>query len=739
MTIEPLATVLTIDDEEVIRRSFQAYLEDSGFRVLQANNGRVGLEAYRRDNPDIILVDLRMPEVDGLEVLATVVRESPELPIIVVSGTGMIQDAIEALRLGAWDYVLKPVEDLGILEHSVRRALERAKLLKENKSYREDLEQLVRSRTAELNDRTRQLEEANLRLHKEVEERITAEAKYRGIFENAIEGIFQVDTSGRFISVNPAMARILGYASPSDLIGSVDDVATRLFLEPGKSEKFHRMLEDHGSVLGFEFQAYRQDGDPMWGTINAHLVDSKNESSLHIEGTLEDASEQKRVEEQLLHQSLHDSLTGLPNRALFMDRLTQAISRCARHNSFFALLYLDVDRFKVINDSLGHASGDQFLIDMAERLKLLTREADTLARLGGDEFAVISEQVKTLSGATHVAERILEDLRNPFSIEDREIYSTVSIGIICCSGFCGTAEELLRDAELTMYRAKSTGKARFEVFDNALHDESIHILTMETEFRRALAHQEFELFYQPIVDVQTGMVISLEALLRWRHPTRGLVPPLEFIPMAEENGLIIPLGAWVLEEACRQLGVWQSEFPRPEPLAMSVNISASQFMQADLVPRLKILLAEAGIAPRTLELEITESVIMDKGKGAIGRLDELKSLGLQLFVDDFGTGYSSLSYLHRFPIDMLKIDKSFVSEIDAKGGHTEIVRAIVGLGRNLGLGLIAEGVETHAQWEAIRELGCQLAQGYLFSRPVPASEIGPLLHGPLGGGPDQVS
>lgn len=723
MPSEPVATILTIDDEDVIRRSFQAYLEDSGFRVLQAQNGRIGLDVFREHHPDIILVDLRMPEMDGLEVLATVVREAPEVPIIVVSGTGMIQDAIEALRLGAWDYVLKPVEDLGILEHSVRRALERTKLIKENKAYRENLENLVRRRTSELHDRTLQLEETNQRLHTEIDERKVAEAKYRSIFENAIEGIFQVNHQGRLVSANPAMARILGYGTMQELMDEPRDFCFRLCDAPGMKEKFFRVLKDHGSVQALEIQTFRQDGQPMWGSVNAHLVTGKTGEAVHFEGTLEDISDHKRFEEQLLHQSLHDALTGLPNRALFTDRLSQAISRCSRQNSFFALLYLDVDRFKVINDSLGHALGDQFLIQLAERLRACTREADTLARLGGDEFAVISEQVSSLSAATKVAERILEEMRAPFVIEGREIYSTVSIGIICCTGYCGSAEEVLRDADLTMYRAKSNGKARYEVFDNALHEQTIKLLTMETELRRAMARGEFELHYQPIVDVDTGSVMCLEALIRWKHPERGYTPPLDFIPLAEENGLIVPLGWWVLEESCRQLALFQARFPRTKPLTMSVNISAKQFAQADLGQNLKALLQSSNIVPGSLELEITESVIMDRGEAAIGRLEELKSLGLRLFVDDFGTGYSSLSYLHRFPIDMLKIDRSFIREIDATGGHTEIVRAIVGLGRNLGLGLIAEGVETEAQLAVIRTLGCQLAQGYLFSKPKPAAEI----------------
>ncbi|GAB6039025.1 hypothetical protein JCM15519_35840 [Fundidesulfovibrio butyratiphilus] len=728
------ATVLTIDDEEVIRRSFQAYLEDSGFRVLQAANGRLGLEVYRREKPDIILVDLRMPEVDGLEVLATVVKETPELPVIVVSGTGMIQDAIEALRLGAWDYVLKPVEDLGILEHSVRRALERARLITENRQYRENLENLIESRTAQLRERTCDLEEANTRLHREILERKAAEDKYRGIFDNAIEGIFQVDTNGRVVSANPAMARILGYESPESLMADERGFVEILFGGPNRAEKFLRMLKDHRALQGYEFQTRRLSGQALWGAVNAHLVDSKDDLGLYFEGTLEDVSEHKRFEEQLLHQSLHDALTGLPNRALFTDRLAQAISRSSRLGTFFAVLYLDVDRFKVINDSLSHALGDQFLVKLAERLRGLIRDADTLARMGGDEFAIITERVGNLSGAIGVAERILEEMRKPFQVDEREIYSTVSIGILCCSGFCGNAEELLRDVDLTMYRAKSMGKACYQVFDNDMHEQAVEMLTMETEFRRALSRGEFVLHYQPIVDVNTGKATCCEALVRWLHPEKGLVPPAAFIPLAEESGLIVPLGWRVLQEACAQLAVWQKRYRMREPFSMSVNISARQFQQLDLVDKLRDLLSTASVEPGTLELELTESIIMEKGPDAIGRLEEFKRLGVKLFVDDFGTGYSSLSYLHRFPIDMLKIDRSFIMEIDATGGHVEIVRAIAGLGRNLGLGVIAEGVETKAQLDVVRALGCQLAQGYYFSKPLPAAEMEAYLEVQTSGG-----
>ena len=318
-----------------------------------------------------------------------------------------------------------------------------------------------------------------------------------------------------------------------------------------------------------------------------------------------------------------------------------------------------------------------------------------------------------------------------FVIGGRELYTSVSIGIICCTGLCGSAEEVLRDADLTMYRAKSQGKARYEIFDNELQEQAIELLTRETEFRRAMARKEFELFYQPIVDLASGEVVSLEALVRWRHPQRGLVLPGEFIPIAEDNGQILPLGRWVLIEACARLADLQGKFPRAQPLCMSVNISAKQFLQADLSLVLNTLLDDYGLDPATVELEITESVVMEKGEASIERLRKLKTLGVKLFVDDFGTGYSSLAYLHRFSIDMLKIDKSFITEIDASGGHTEIVRAIAGLGRNLGLGLIAEGVETKAQLEAVRAMGCHRAQGFYFARPMPVDELEKFLSQPI--------
>jgi len=441
-----------------------------------------------------------------------------------------------------------------------------------------------------------------------------------------------------------------------------------------------------------------------------------------------DLDARTRMEDQLRHNTLHDALTGLPNRTLFMERLSHAIARSKRRKEYlFAVLFLDLDRFKVVNDSLGHQVGDELLVAVARRLHHCLRIEDTVARLGGDEFAILLENISDISDAGRIAERIQEELAAPVNLSGYEVFTSVSIGIVDSASAYGLPDYMLRSADMAMYRAKASGKARYEMFDRRMHAQALARLQTETDLRHALERQEFAVYYQPVISLDTERICGMEALVRWNHPERGVVVPGEFIAVAEETGLIVPIGRWVLEEACRQLAIWQKAFPEPHPLSMCVNLSVRQIAQSDLVESVAEAIRESGIAPDTLKLEVTESVIVENPTAASGVLAELKALGVELYMDDFGTGYSSLSYLSQLPIDAIKIDRSFVSEMEALDHHFQLVRTVLTLARSLNLRCVAEGVTSAAQLIALRKLGCEQAQGFFFSPPVVVDEAEALL------------
>jgi len=447
------------------------------------------------------------------------------------------------------------------------------------------------------------------------------------------------------------------------------------------------------------------------------LADDVNGMTADLERLYE--VERTGFQEQLWHQAFHDPLTGLPNRALFRDRLEHALARADRQTQPVGILLLDIDNFKVVNDSLGHLQGDQLLLAVAERLRSCLRAGDTAARLGGDEFTVLVEDVGDLDEVTAVAERIVEALRRPVQLDGRQVVTSASIGIALSSPRNKPADDLLRDANLAMYRAKTNGKARWELFDDTLEFQAMERLDVETDLRQALDREELRVYYQPIVSLSDGRIVELEALVRWQHTERGLVQPGTFIPIAEETGLIIPIGQWVLEQACQQARTWQDASPANKSLVMSVNLSARQFQHPTLVADIERAVRQAGLEPRSLKLEITESVVMQDVESTLATLHALKALGIQLAIDDFGTGYSSLSYLKRFPIDTLKIDRSFVDGLGQEAQDTAIVRSVVALAKTLNLSVTGEGVETAEQQMHLEQLGCDLAQGFVFARPSP--------------------
>jgi PAS domain S-box-containing protein len=569
------------------------------------------------------------------------------------------------------------------------------------------------------------------------------EQLFQLITENAADMIAVIDRNGKRLFNSPAYQRILGYG-PEELAGtsSMDQIHP-----DDRARVLEASLKANTTGRGerLEYRIRHKDGSWRFVESTASAIRNHEGETDGLVIVNRDITDRKRAEEKLAHQSFHDGLTGLPNRSLFLDRLQRAITVSRRHRDFkFAVLFIDLDEFRVFNDSLGHTAGDSLLVQISQRLTASLRGVDTLARPrgiaeaepflgestlarpGGDEFAVLIEELHDPSDAIRVADRIQQRAATPFDINGREIVLSVSIGIVFGQKDARDAEDVLRDAEIAMYRAKSTGKARSEVFDHAMHAGAIKRLQLETDLRKALELKQFRVYYQPIVSLRDGKIVGFETLSRWQRP-EGLVMPGEFIAVADETGIILPLNRQLLYEACGQLRSWQAAFPTDPPLTVNVNITPKQFAQPDLALQIAAVLTETGLDPSALNLEITETIAMADADRSAVVLSELKALGVRLDIDDFGTGYSSLSRLQHFPVDTLKIDRSFVSRMDTDAETREIVRVIIVLAHSLGLKVVAEGVETQDQANMLKELGCEMAQGYLYSKPVPSDTIEQLL------------
>jgi diguanylate cyclase (GGDEF)-like protein/PAS domain S-box-containing protein len=547
-----------------------------------------------------------------------------------------------------------------------------------------------------------------------------SEYKMRTLLGNMNEGLLQVDTADSIEFVNNRFCGMLGYSSPDELIGKI---WSQLTLGDDEREfiKAVNKRRRQGISDNYELQMRKKTGETIWALVGgAPMIDAEGVTTGSM-GVFTDITERKRAEEQMLHDAFHDSLTGLANRTLFMDHLHLTIERGKRRvDATFAVLFLDFDRFKVINDSLGHAEGDKLLMQIARRLETSLRPGDLVARLGGDEFTILLPELDDESDALRITERIQENLKGAFALAGREIFTSASIGIALSTAGHTQAEDMLRDADIAMYRAKAKGKAQFQVFDQEMHKDALAQMQLETEMRHALERGEFLLHYQPIINLETNNLMGFEALVRWKHPERGMVPPMEFIPAAEETGLILSLGKWILNESCRQMRQWQIGNPAAESLTVSVNLSSKQFQQPDLAEQVAAALDAAGLNPCCLKLEITESHIMENTESAIAMMNRLRNLGTEISLDDFGTGYSSLSYLHRFPVDYLKIDRSFVNRMAENKENAEIVNTIIKLAQNLKMKVIAEGIETAEQLAQLQQLNCEYGQGYFFSKPLEA-------------------
>ena len=596
-----------------------------------------------------------------------------------------------------------------------------------------------------------------------------SEKRFRSLIENARDIIVILDEKGFCRYVSPSQERILGYPTAEVLGRSVFELIHPDEM-PMVAQVFQGIIQMPKVGLGLaEYRVRHKDG--FWCILEAVATNLLSEPSVRgIVVNCHDVTERKVAEDQLLHDALHDALTELPNRALLTDRLGQAFARVKRHPNYqFAVLFLDLDRFKVINDSQGHRTGDRLLVAVARRLLTCLRSGDTAARLGGDEFVILLEEIQGVDEAKAQAKKILRAIERPLNLEGNKVLITASIGIALSTDKYQWPGDILRDADIAMYRAKALGKARYEVFTSAMHTRAVALMHLEHDLRQSVEELNFRysivdlgdrvaenspmceidwklerpksqfappqlecpftVYYQPIVCLKSGSTIGFEALVRWLHPERGLVSPMEFIAMAEETGLIMPLGLWVLNESCRQIIKWQSlNLPvENSRLTVAVNLSGRQFSEPESIEQIKQVLLETGVDARCLKLEITETVVMEDGEAAAAMLSQLRELGIGLCIDDFGTGYSSLSYLHKFPINILKVDRSFVSRVGEMGENLEIVRAIVMLARSLGMEVVAEGVETAVQLAQMRAIGCEYGQGYFFSKPLDSEAATALL------------
>lgn len=576
-----------------------------------------------------------------------------------------------------------------------------------------DIIERFRVMSSEVESRETALNRINLELKR-------AEKKYHDIFMNAQEGIFQLSWSKGMLSANPAMARMLGYDTPEELIADVDETS-KLYVKQEAQQEFRSLIAEQGSVKDYETQLFSRDGNHVWCIISAQTIRDDNSGEEYLEGSVFDITLRKKMEDELRHKAQHDPLTGLANRTVCLDRIQRALTRNSRRKSYhYSVVFVDLDRFKTINDSYGHNFGDKLLVEVSKRLLNCVRDLDTVSRIGGDEFLVLLEELESPRMAIQVVNRIRKELNQPTIINDREVHLSASIGIVLDAHGETQPKEIIHQANIAMRRAKKSGKDRIKVFTPRMMDRAILLLTLENDMDLAIARNQFFLEFQPIISIKNGVSLhGFEALVRWNHPTKGVLSPMDFIPLAEETGKIVDLGSLVLNQACKTLAAWREEIPEARNLSLSVNVSGRQFIQTDLVPKVKKTLQDTGVPPESLRLEVTETAIMDNSKAVVDKLTQFRNAGIGISVDDFGTGYSSMSYLQRLPLDTLKIDLSFVREMDEAQENLEIVMTIINLAHSLGLEVVAEGVEKTEQHEILSQLGCEYLQGYLYSKPQP--------------------
>ena len=682
--------LLIADDDPAIALMAKMALADFGYTVRNVDSGEAAIDTIEASPPDLILLDVLMSGVSGFDVCRHIRASDAHhrLPIIMATSLDDNESIERAYEAGATAFVTKPINWF-LLRHQMHYVLRASQ------------------------DRARLAE---------------SEERYALAASGANDGLWDWNIREDKVYYSPRWREQLGLRE-GDMSNNVDAWLDRV--HPDDLLGFRNELNDHlaGRIakLEIEYRIRDHDDDYRWMLCRALAIRDADGEAYRMAGSQTDITERKRAEAQLIHDALHDSLTGLANRELLLERIAHSIRLAKRRADYrFAVVVIDLDRFKTINDSLGHLAGDSLLCRIGERIARHLRTSDTLARIGGDEFAILLDDIGQYADLTRLIERIRREISLPFPLLNQEVAITASLGITLHNPTYSQAQDMLRDADIAMYRAKSLGKNRHEMFDTTMHTQITAMLAIENDLRAAIARDELLIFYQPIYRLDDRRVVGFEALLRWQHPTKGLLPPESYLDIAEESGLIIPIGHWVLRKATSQLAHWHALNPHMRDCYISINLSSSEFAHPDLVSQVTKALRTSGLRPDKLKLEVTETVLIENTAHASWVLKALRELGVATAIDDFGTGYSSLSYLHRFAFDALKIDRSFVQHIDTEPKSREIVRTIVNLAQNLGLAVIAEGGETDAEIECLCEVGCAFSQGYAFSRALAVDEVGGL-------------
>lgn len=727
------ASILVVDDTPVNLELLSDTLITEGYNVQSAIDGKTALKVACSLQPDLILLDVIMPDLNGYQVCEQL-KTNPvtkDIPVIFLSANNDTSEKVKGFKLGAVDYITKPFQ----IEEVLLRIKNQLKL----KAAQAQVDRLNTELEKRIQERTAQLETANQELKHEIKERQQfaqmlkeSEEKLESILNSLEEVVWSADIQTRqLIFLNPAAQKV--YGRPLDEL--LDNPKLRLeTIHPQDRHLVERSLStsEQPKSIDLEYRIVHPDGKVRWVWERSRLVYDARGIASRQDGIICDITERKLVEGRLSYEAKHDSLTGLPNRLTFIERVEQALLKSkSTHHYLFAVLFIDLDRFKVVNDSLGHLLGDELLVTVAQILQKCVRSQDFVARLGGDEFTILLDGIQTVEDANIIAERIQKKLATPFKLNDHIVFTSASIGIVVGNAKYQDSADILRNADIAMYSAKSHGKARHEVFDQQMYAQTMEQLNIENDLRKAVLNNELVLHYQPIISLEKGTLSGFEALLRWQHPEKGLIYPDKFIQIAEETGLIIPIGEWVLQSACHQLKAWQLKFATASNLKMGVNLASQQIKMADFLAKLDITLAQYQFTSNTLHLEITESTLMDYQQETIDLFTKIRERGVELSIDDFGTGYSSLQYLKRFPINTLKIDRSFVQGMLNERENFEIVKTILTLARTLKMNVIAEGIENLKQLKVLKTLNCKLGQGYLFSKPLTPEEVELLLKEPI--------